>query len=84
MNFVQLSIFFCKVLVIKTLKPDWTQIGIQLKMLDLDPYQMNTVRIRNTAEKPLHVFLRLTLHNLCGIRHMLIVFMRMLTCSAYY
>jgi hypothetical protein len=29
-------------LVIKTLDPDWIRIGIQQKMLDPDPYQMNT------------------------------------------
>ncbi len=31
-------------MVIKTLAPDWIRIGIQLKMLDLDPYKMNTDR----------------------------------------
>jgi hypothetical protein len=37
--------FSCKffpILVIKTLDPDWIRIGIQLKMLDPDPYQKNT------------------------------------------
>jgi hypothetical protein len=29
-------------LVIKTLDPDWIRIGIYPKMLDPDPYQMNT------------------------------------------
>jgi hypothetical protein len=29
-------------LVIKTLDPDWIRIDIQPKMLDPDPYQMNT------------------------------------------
>jgi hypothetical protein len=30
------------ILVIKTLNPDWIRIGIQPKMLDQDPYQMDT------------------------------------------
>jgi hypothetical protein len=33
---------FFKFLVIKTLDPDRIRIGIQSKMLDPDPYQMNT------------------------------------------
>jgi hypothetical protein len=36
--------FSSKFLVIKTLDPDWIRIwiGVQPKMLDPDPYQMNT------------------------------------------
>ncbi len=43
--------FSCKLLVIKTLDLDWipTRISVQPKMLDLDPDQMNTVRIRTLA-----------------------------------
>jgi hypothetical protein len=37
--FLQLCIFFN---FIKTLDPDWIRIGIQPKMLDPDPYEMNT------------------------------------------
>jgi hypothetical protein len=33
---------FFQFFVIKTLDPNWIRIGIQPKMLDPDPYQMNT------------------------------------------
>jgi hypothetical protein len=35
-------IFLLQFLVIKTLDPDWIRIAIQPKMMDPDPYQMNT------------------------------------------
>jgi hypothetical protein len=38
---------FSKVLVIKSLDPDWIQIDIQPKKLDPDP---DSIRIRNTGE----------------------------------
>jgi hypothetical protein len=41
MFFFEAVIFF-QFLVIKTLDPDWIRIGIHPKMLDPDPYQMNT------------------------------------------
>jgi hypothetical protein len=40
--FFQLWFFLSQFLVIKTLDPDWTRIGIQPKMLDPSPNQMNT------------------------------------------
>jgi hypothetical protein len=39
-----------KFFVIRTLDPNWIRIGIQPKMLDPDPYQMNRVHIRNNEK----------------------------------